>query len=94
METKEKDNQIWLIKKNSLKISQKSAAKRLNRLLFKNVGSKLKKLKKMYFTKLDKNDRTIDFKNFFFEIDDAVIKSYNFVKQVETLYDLLINLFI
>ena len=33
-----------------------------------------------------------DYNNLFFEIDDPVIKSFDFLENIGTLYDLLINL--
>ena len=35
----------------------------------------------------------IDYNDLFFEIDDPFIRSYDFLKNVSMLYDLLINLF-
>ena len=53
---------------------------------------KLIALEKNFLRKLAKDEKEIDYNDFIFEIDDPVIKSFKFLNEVCTLYDLLINL--
>ena len=47
---------------------------------------------KNFLKKLAKDGEKTDYNDLFFEIDDTVIKSYDFLENIATLYDLLINL--
>ena len=60
--------------------------------IFTNFSSNFNSTEKNFLKKLAKDEENIDYKNLFFEIDDLVIRSYDFLKNVGTLYDLLINL--
>ena len=55
--------------------------------IFTNFSSNFDK-----FLKLAKDEEKIDYNDLFFEIDDSVIKSYNFLENVGTLYNLLLYL--
>ena len=46
---------------------------------------------KNFLKNLAKDKEEIDYNDLFFEIDDPVIRSYDFLENVGTLYDLLIN---
>ena len=56
--------------------------------IFENFSSNFNSAGKKFLVKLAKNN----YNNLFFEIDDLVIRSYDFLENVGTLYDLLINL--
>ena len=56
--------------------------------IFENFSSNFNRAGKNFLVKLAKND----YNNLFFEIDDLVIRSYDFLENVGTLYDLFINL--
>ena len=61
--------------------------------IFKNFGSNFNSTGKNFLTKLAKDEKKIDYNNLFFEIDDkSVVKSVDFLKEIGTLYDLLIYL--
>ena len=60
--------------------------------IFTNFSSNFNSTEKNFLKKLAKDEENIDYNNLFFEIDDLVIRSYDFLKNVGTLYDLLINL--
>ena len=61
--------------------------------IFKNFGSNLNSTGKKFLIKLAKDEKKIDYNNLFFEIDDkSVVKSVDFLKEIGTLYDLLIYL--
>ena len=81
---KEKNNQIWLMKTVLLK-------DRLD-YIFANFSSNFNSTGKNFPKKLAKDEEKIDYNDLFFEIDDPVIRSYDFLENVGTLYDLLINL--
>ena len=50
-------------------------------------------LEKKFLKKLAKDEKQIDYNNLFFEIDDNfVVKDADFLKEIVTLYDLLIYL--
>ena len=65
-----------------------------NRLdyIFTNFSSNFNSTEKNFLKKLAKDEENIGYNNLFFGIDDLVIRSYDFLKNVGTLYDLLINL--
>ena len=60
--------------------------------IFTNFSSNFNSDGKNFLIKLAKDEKKIDCNNLFFEIDDPFIRSYDFLKNVGTLYDLLINL--
>ena len=61
--------------------------------IFKNFGSNLNSTGKKFLIKLAKDEKKIDYNNLFFKIDDKfVVKSVDFLKEIGTLYDLLIYL--
>ena len=61
--------------------------------IFKNFVSNFNSTGKNFLTKLAKDEKKIDYNNLFFEIDDkSVVKSADFLKEIGTLYDLLIYL--
>ena len=60
--------------------------------IFTNFSSNFNSTGKNFLKKLAKDEKKIDYNNLFFEIDDPVIRSYDFLENVGTLYDLLINL--
>ena len=61
--------------------------------LFKNFGSNFNRTGKNFLTKLAKDEKNIDYNNLFFEIDDkSVVQDVDFLKEIGTLYDLLIYL--
>ena len=61
--------------------------------IFKNFGSNFNSTGKYFLIRLAKDEKKIDYNNFFFEIDDkSVVKSVDYLKEIGTLYDLLINL--
>ena len=61
--------------------------------IFKNFGSNFNSTGKNFLKKLAKDEKKIDYNNLFFEIDDkSVVKSVDFLKEIGTLYDLLIYL--
>ena len=61
--------------------------------IFKNFGSNLNSTGKKFLIKLAKDEKKIDYNNLFFEINDkSVVKSVDFLKEIGTLYDLLIYL--
>ena len=60
--------------------------------IFTNFSSNFNSTGKNFLKKLPKDEEKIDYNNLFFEIDDSVIRSYDFLENVGTLYDLLINL--
>ena len=55
--------------------------------IFTNFSSNFDK-----FLMFAKDEEKIDYNDLFFEIDDSVIKSYNFLENVGTLYNLLLYL--
>ena len=59
---------------------------------FENFGLNFNNAREDFLIKLSKGEKAIDYNNLFLEIDDTVIRSYDFLKQVGTLYDILINL--
>ena len=60
--------------------------------IFKNFGSNFNSTGKNVLIKLAKDEKQIDYNDLFFEMDDPVIKNFDFLNKVGTLYDLLINL--
>ena len=60
--------------------------------IFTKFSSNFKNTGKNYLIKLAKDEKKIDYNNWFFETDDPVIKSFDFLEDFGTLYDLLINL--
>ena len=60
--------------------------------IFTNFSSNFNSTGKNFLKKLAKDEEKIDYNDLFFEIDDPVIRSYDFLENVGTLYDLLINL--
>ena len=60
--------------------------------IFTKFSSNFKNTGKNYLIKLAKDEKKIDYNNWFFETDDPVIKSFDLLENVGTLYDLLINL--
>ena len=60
--------------------------------IFTKFSSSFKNTGKNYLIKLAKDEKKIDYNNWFFETDDPVIKSFDLLENVGTLYDLLINL--
>ena len=61
---------------------------------FKNFVSNFNSTGKKFLIKLDKDEKNIDYNNLFFSIDDkSVVKSVDFLKEIDTLHDLLIYLF-
>ena len=62
--------------------------------IFKNFGSNFNNTGKKFLIKLAKDEKKIDYNNLFFSIDDkSVVKSVDFLEEINTLYDLLIYLF-
>ena len=90
---KEKDNQIWLMNNEKRKEPRKIVLLK-DRLdyIFTNFSSNFNSTGKNFLKKLAKDEEKIDYNDLFFEIDDPVIRSYDFLENVGTLYDLLINL--
>ena len=61
--------------------------------LFKKFGSNFNRTGKHFLKNLAKDEKNIDYNNLFFEIDDkSVVKDVDFLKEIGTLYDLLIYL--
>ena len=61
--------------------------------IFKNFDSNFNSTGKNFLIKLAKDEKKIDYNNSFFEIDyKSVVKSADFLKEIGTLYDLLIYL--
>ena len=61
--------------------------------IFKNFDSNFNSTGKHFLKKLAKDEKKIDYNNFFFEIEDKfVAKNGDFLKEFGTLYDLLIYL--
>ena len=61
--------------------------------IFKNFDSNFNSTGKKFLIMLAKDEKKIDNNNLFFEIDDkSVLKSADFLKEIGTLYDLLIYL--
>ena len=61
--------------------------------IFKNFDSNFNSTGKTFLIKLAKDEKKIDYNNLFFEIDHkSVVKSADFLKEIGTLYDLLIFL--
>ena len=59
--------------------------------IFKNFGLHFNSTGKNFLKKLAKDERKIDYNNFFFEIDDeSVVKDVDVLKEIAALYDLLI----
>ena len=58
---------------------------------FENFGLNFNNAGEDFLIKLSKGEKAIDYDNLFLEIDDTVIRSYDFLKQVGTLNDILIN---
>ena len=58
---------------------------------FENFGLNFNNAGEDFLIKLSKDEKAIDYDNLFLEIDDIVIRSYDFLKQVGTLNDILIN---
>ena len=60
----------------------------------KNLAQILIILEKKFLKKLPKDEKKIDYNNLFFEIDsNSVLKSVDFLQEIDTLFDLLIYLF-
>ena len=61
--------------------------------IFKNFDSNFNSTGKTFLIKLAKDEKKIDYNNLFLEIDyKSVVKSADFLKEIGTLYDLLIYL--
>ena len=61
--------------------------------IFKNFDQNFNSTGKYFLKKLAKDEKKIDYNNLFFEIDDkSVVKDVDFLKEIGTLYDLLIYL--
>ena len=61
--------------------------------IFKDFDSNFNSPGKKFLIKLAKDEKKIDYNNLFFEIDDkSFVKSADFLKEIVTLYDLLIYL--
>ena len=61
--------------------------------ILKNFDSNFNSTGKKFLKKLAKDEKKIDYNNLFFEIDyKSVVKSAGFLKEIGTLYDLLIYL--
>ena len=61
--------------------------------IFKNFDSNFNSTGKKFLIMLANDEKKIDNNNLFFEIDDkSVVKSADFLKEIGTLYDLLIYL--
>ena len=62
--------------------------------VFKHFGSNFNSIGKKFLTNPAKDKKKIDYNNLFFEINDDkfVIKTVDFVEEIDTLYDLLIFL--
>ena len=61
--------------------------------IFKNFDSNFNSTGKIFLIKLAKDEKKIDYNNLFLEIDyKSVVKSADFLKEIGTLYDLLIYL--
>ena len=61
--------------------------------IFKNFGLNFNSTGKKFLEKLAKDEKKIDYKNLFFNIDNkSVVKSVDFVEEIGTFYDLLIYL--
>ena len=58
---------------------------------FENFGLNFNNAGEDFLIKLSKGEKAIDYDNLFLEIDDTVIRSYDFLKQAGTLNDILIN---
>ena len=61
--------------------------------LFKKFGSNFNRTGEHFLKNLAKDEKNIDYNNLFFEIDDkSVVQDVDFLKEIGTLYDLLIYL--
>ena len=60
--------------------------------IFTNFSSNFNSTGKNFLKKLAKDEEKVDYNDLFFEIDDPIIRSYDFLENVDTLYDLLISL--
>ena len=61
--------------------------------IFKDFDTNFNSTGKYFLKKLAKDEQKIDYNNLFFEIDDkSVVKDVDFLKEIGTLYDLLIYL--
>ena len=61
--------------------------------ILKNLAQILIILEKKFLIKLAKDEKKIEYNNLFFEIDsNSVVKSVDFLQEIDTLYDLLIHL--
>ena len=61
--------------------------------IFKNFDQNVNSTGKRFLKKLGKDEKKIDYNNFFFEIDDESVSKYDdFLEEIGTLYDLLIYL--
>ena len=60
--------------------------------ILENFGSNFNSTGKNFLKKLAKDEKEIDYNDLFFEMDDPIIKSFDFLSEVGTLYDFLINL--
>ena len=61
--------------------------------LFKKFGSNFNRTEEHFLRNLAKDEKNIDYNNLFFEIDDkSVVQDVDFLKEIGTLYDLLIYL--
>ena len=61
--------------------------------LFKKFGSNFNRTEEHFLKNLAKDEKNIDYNNLFFEIDDkSVVQDVDFLKEIGTLYDLLIYL--
>ena len=59
--------------------------------IFKNFTSNFNSTEKNFLKKLPRDEKKIDY-DLPFEINDSIIKDYDLLENVDTLYDLLINL--
>ena len=61
--------------------------------IFKDFDTNFNSTGKYFLKQLAKDEQKIDYNNLFFEIDDkSVVKDVDFLKEIGTLYDLLIYL--
>ena len=61
--------------------------------LFKKFGSNFNRTGEHFLKSLAKDEKNIDYNNLFFEIDDkSVVQDVDFLKEIGTLYYLLIYL--
>ena len=91
------EEQSELLKDESTVVDKKSKEIMLLKdkldFIFKNFDSNFNSTGKKFLIMLAKDEKKIDNNNLFFEIDDkSVLKSADFLKEIGTLYDLLIYL--